>query len=424
MSDDVAVQVDSLWKRYGLPLGPAIRGGLRRRWWRNVEKPDADGPWALRDVNLQVKRGETLGIIGRNGAGKSTLLKVLAGVTPPTRGTAEVRGRVFPMVELNAGLHVELTGRENTLLLGAIMGLPPSEMKTRINDIIEFCELGEWFDQPVRKYSTGMLARLGFGVAMNVDADILLIDEVLAVGDLGFQKKCFDKIEELRKRDIAILIVSHSIRQIQRISDRVVMFDEATLVAEGTPQEVTLLFAQQNSDRASAEEKRHDSGATAIIEGTGEVIVTSVDLFDSKGQRSEVFHTGDELTVHVQLDMRKHVERVIAGFSIFTSDFIQVCNFKCELDHSGGPVAGRSELRCIIPSLRLLPGVYSITANIKDWNNRTIFMGHDLASFRIRPSEGSVIADGLVYLDCDWHYQPPQKSLKSPVEANIARLKC
>ena len=181
MSEDVVIRIEGMWKRYGLPIVPALRRGWRALRGRGPGNEDA---WVLRDVNLEVRRGETLGIIGRNGAGKSTMLKVLAGVTPPTRGRVEVRGRIFPMIELNAGVHPELTGRENVHLLGAVMGLGRREVRAKLPAIENFCELGEWFDKPVRMYSSGMLARLGFAVAINVDSDIIMVDEVFAVGDL------------------------------------------------------------------------------------------------------------------------------------------------------------------------------------------------------------------------------------------------
>ncbi|MBZ0306406.1 MAG: ATP-binding cassette domain-containing protein, partial [Anaerolineae bacterium] len=165
------IRVEGLYKQYGLPL-PSPFSRLR-----GLTEPK----WSLRDIQFEVRGGETLGIIGYNGAGKSTLLKVLAGVTPPTRGQVEVRGRVFPMIELNAGMNMELTGRENVLLLGILMGMSRAEIRAKLPEIEDFCELGKWFDEAVWKYSSGMLARLGFSVALNVDADILLVDEVLAV---------------------------------------------------------------------------------------------------------------------------------------------------------------------------------------------------------------------------------------------------
>jgi len=192
MKDEVIIKVEHLWKQYGLPMPRIVKRLRQDLKSKSLSSPVLDH-WALKDVSFEVKKGETLGIIGPNGAGKSTLLKVLAGVTPATRGKVKFKGKIFPMIELNAGIHPELTGQENVRLLGAIMGLSRLDIEEKLPAIKEFTELGEWFNTPVRKYSSGMMARLGFGVAMNVDADLLLVDEVLAVGDLRFQRKCYKR---------------------------------------------------------------------------------------------------------------------------------------------------------------------------------------------------------------------------------------
>ncbi len=242
--NDVVVHVEGVWKRYGLPLVPA----LRRQWRQWVGRPmsiDEQGPWALRDISVTVRRGDALGIVGRNGAGKSTLLKILAGVTPPNKGRVRVSGRLFPMIELNAGIHPELTGRENTYLLGAIVGLRRRELNARMKTIEEFCELGEWFDRPVRVYSSGMLARLGFSVAVNVDTDILLVDEVLATGDIGFQKKCIDRINEMIARDgTTLLLVSHSPHEVESLCRDGILLDNGVPVFSGPPKELLEQYAR------------------------------------------------------------------------------------------------------------------------------------------------------------------------------------
>jgi len=253
MSNDVVVRVDGLWKRYGLPLKPALRRLANRlRAPMTATHASRDGDlWALRDVSFEIHRGQTLGVIGYNGAGKSTLLKVLAGVSPPTRGSVEVQGRIFPMIELNAGVHPELTGRENTYLLAAIMGLSRREIEVKMPEIEEFTELGDWFDRPVRMYSSGMLVRLGFSVAINVDADILLVDEVLAVGDITFQRKCFDKIEQMQNSGNTIVFVSHAIRQVERLCDKVLVLDEGRQIAFGDTVD-TVSQRVQSQDTAAA----------------------------------------------------------------------------------------------------------------------------------------------------------------------------
>ncbi len=247
MAQDTVIKVEGLWKRYGLPSPKMLLNRLIGR------EADSSGPWALREINLEITRGETFGILGRNGAGKSTLLKVLAGVTLPTRGNVEVTGRIFPMIELNAGLNPELTGRENVKLLGSIMGLTRSEMEDKLPGIEDFTELGEWFDKPVRMYSSGMLGRLGFGVAVNIESDVILIDETFAVGDLRFQNKSLARMQRLRESGATILLVSHSLETLQFVSSRGILLEQGRLLREG---EILETITQYESLVFRSEQKR------------------------------------------------------------------------------------------------------------------------------------------------------------------------
>lgn len=193
---------------------------------------------ALDDVSLQIKKGETVGLIGSNGAGKSTMLGLIAGVISPARGRVEVSGRVAPLLELGAGFHLDLTGRENIVLNGVLLGLTRQEVLARMDEIIAFSELDDSLDQPLRTYSTGMMARLGFSIAVHLEPEVLLIDEILSVGDLHFQFKCNDKIDAFRRRQVTMVIVSHSIEQIQRLCDRVIWLAGGRVVGDGAPEVV------------------------------------------------------------------------------------------------------------------------------------------------------------------------------------------
>jgi lipopolysaccharide transport system ATP-binding protein len=198
----------------------------------------------LKNVSFELRRGETLGVIGKNGSGKSTLLGLVAGVLKPTMGSVEVNGRVSPLLELGAGFHPELTGRENAVLNGVLMGLPRKTVKERIEDIIEFSELGDFADQPIRMYSSGMMARLGFSVIAHLEPEILLIDEILAVGDIDFQKKCFHKMEQFKKSGVTMVLVSHSMADIQRICDRAIWIDHKEVRADGPAQSVARQYEE------------------------------------------------------------------------------------------------------------------------------------------------------------------------------------
>ena len=209
-----------------------------------------DELWALRGVSLSIKKGEYVGLIGRNGAGKTTLLKVIAGILRPSSGKVRVEGRVVPLMELGAGFDPELTGRENIYLNGAIMGLSRKEMEKRAERIIEFSELGDFIDMPVKNYSSGMFMRLAFSVAMDVDPDILLVDEVLAVGDQGFQQKCKQRLEELKKKGITMVFVSHSMEDVKRLCPRTVWLESGMVKMDGPTEEVVEAYLQTFSETA------------------------------------------------------------------------------------------------------------------------------------------------------------------------------
>lgn len=197
---------------------------------------------AVRSVSLEVPRGQVLGVIGRNGSGKSTLLKIIAGVFRPTSGRVEVEGSLAPLIELGAGFHYELTGRENIMLNGLLMGYSKDQMSSREQSIIDFAEIGEFIDAPVKQYSSGMHTRLAFAVATEVDPDILILDEILAVGDAGFQQKCFARIESFRRAGKTILFVSHSMLQVTEYCDRTILLDKGSIIADGEPAEVVAFY--------------------------------------------------------------------------------------------------------------------------------------------------------------------------------------
>lgn len=230
---------DNVSKSY--PLYHHITGGFKRmiiHFPRAIRQMNNSRYEALRDISFEVYKGESLGIIGRNGAGKSTILGLIAGVLLPSKGRIEVKGRVSPLLELGAGFHPELTGIENIMLNGILLGLTRKEVLKKMDEIIEFAELSDFIDQPVRVYSSGMLTRLGFSVVSSLDPDILLVDEVLAVGDINFQKKCMDRMKAFKANGVTMVLVSHSMSGIEGLCDRVLWIDEHTVKMTGKPDEV------------------------------------------------------------------------------------------------------------------------------------------------------------------------------------------
>lgn len=407
MNDDIVIKVDGVWKRYGLPLVPVARGLVKRLKKTRESMLDDGGPWALRDVSFEVKRGETLGIIGRNGAGKSTLLKILAGVTPPTRGHIEVRGRVFPMIELNTGIHPELTGRENVRLLGAIMGLSQQEVARHMPDIEEFTELGEWFDKPVRKYSSGMLARLGFGVAMNVDADILLIDEVLAVGDMNFQRKCIERIGKMQSSSITVLLVTHAVRQAERVCQKGLLFDKGQIISNAKMRKVA---SQYYRDIIRQEFKRLGQQTKAVIfVDTGEISFDAIEIQDASGKVSNTVETGKPMSICFRYTLKEPIEDLVFHLGFVTSDMLRITIFN-SLDE---PFPFNKEkqgiVECHIEKLPLMPGVYGLFVSVTRKNNISLFKGENLLVFRVVDHEFTYIRKNmeLVALDVTWKF--PQK---------------
>lgn len=237
----IAAEVKDVWKKFRLYHDRAYSLKERVIFWGRQKAEDF---WALKGINLTVPKGSTVGLIGRNGSGKSTLLKIISRILYPTKGEVKVNGRVSTLLELGAGFHPDFTGRENIFLNASILGLTRKETKERLEDIVSFAELGDFLDNPVRNYSSGMYMRLGFAVAVHVDPEILLIDEVLAVGDLAFQEKCLAKIKELQKRGTTIIFVTHSPQQVEELCDLAVWLDRGEIKMQGPAKEVVRAYGE------------------------------------------------------------------------------------------------------------------------------------------------------------------------------------
>ena len=340
MKDDNVIEVKNITKKFKIYYD---KGKMLKEkvlfWKRNMY----DEHWVLNGISFEVKRGEAVGLIGHNGCGKSTTLKILTGIMYPDSGTVELKGRVSSLLELGAGFHPDMSGRENIYINASIFGLSRKEIDRRVDDIIEFSELGPYIDNPVRTYSSGMYMRLAFSVAINVDADILLVDEILAVGDVNFQAKCFNKLIDIKKKGTTIVIVSHSMGQIEEICDRSIWIHEGLIRTEGTPRKVhkeyltymgeirkgkiSPLNSTVNSQESVEiqEEKKHEeiNKQDGHHRGTGEAKILSIETRNQNGDKAEVFSTDEPITFRVYYEVYDEIQNALFGLSIFRNDGVR-----------------------------------------------------------------------------------------------------
>jgi ABC-type polysaccharide/polyol phosphate transport system ATPase subunit len=339
-------------------------------------QPDETFP-ALRGVTFSVAKGATFGIIGRNGSGKSTLLKCVAGITRPNDGTIAVDGRISALIELGAGFHPEISGRENVFINGIMLGLSKREIQRRFDEIVEFAELKDFIDAPVKTYSSGMYMRLGFSVAIHVDPDVLLIDEVLAVGDQAFTVKCLDKFGDFRRRNKTILLVTHSLDLVEKFCDRALWLDKGKTLAEGEPRRVVasyLMDVQKSEEQelakaeaalvAQAEEPQAPQDMFKATEGrwgSREVEITDVTITGANGQSSHVFQSGE--AIHVRLKVRAHqtIRDFVFGFGLFNADGVCCYGTNTNIEtFEPSEISGDGEVHFKIGRLDLVEGTYKI----------------------------------------------------------------
>ncbi|MBI3772165.1 MAG: ABC transporter ATP-binding protein [Gammaproteobacteria bacterium] len=362
---------------------------------------------ALDDVDFKVEAGEVLGIIGHNGAGKSTLLKMLANISTPTRGSVKVKGKVAPLIEVGAGLVGDLTGRENIFLNGAILGIPKTEIKRKFDEIVAFAELEEFIDTPIKRYSSGMSVRLGFAIATSIDADILIVDEVLAVGDLAFQRKCFDRMEDLIKQQgNTVLLVSHNIRQVERLCTRTILMNHGRIAMDGAPKDVCNAFYEA-SDKQIQETKI--SAKTDRTESSGDVEIESVSVFNMAGQPVSSIEYLEDVEFQVTYRIKKTLPEPIFGLGIHTTDFLYLATSQSLGNLSPGNLSpGIYTLSYKVRSFPFLPGVYSLRLGVALAGSfQPIFYSENVMPIQvvaphINRAVVSAQHEGFVALDGDW----------------------
>ena len=349
--------VSRLSKRYRIAGAAEAPRGWLGRARAAMRKPTHDF-WALREVSFEVARGETFGIIGRNGAGKSTLLKILSRITAPTEGEVRILGRLVALIELGSGFHPELTGRENVFLNGAILGMRRREVSAKLEQIVEFAGVREFIDVPVKWYSSGMYVRLGFAIAAHLAMDILLVDEVLAVGDAAFQARCFSRIAELKREGATILIISHDLAAIERLCSRALLLERGRVRRIGSPRDVVGAYQRMVEGQPLEE---------AVGEAAADIEIAAIEILDRDARSTHRGTTGAPLRVRIPYAAARELRSPRFELSFYSFDGGTLESQCAGRAGEGGHVpAGRGSAEFEIGSLGLLPGVYTLGATITE----------------------------------------------------------
>ena len=430
---DTAIQVQGVSKKYRLYYDRTSTLKEAMLFWHRNKYYELQ---VLKNINLKIGKGSMMGLIGRNGSGKSTLLKLLSKIIYPDRGTIKINGKVSTLLELGAGFHPDFTGRENIYLNASILGFSRSEVDEIIDDIIAFAELEEFIDNPVRNYSTGMYMRLGFAVAINVDPDILLIDEVLSVGDSAFQSKCLEKIDNFRARGKTIVLVTHDTSQAESLCDYIVWLDNGEIKAEGDPHDVVgayldhlskleenaslIAHEEHEGSRGQLENEKYDVPELTESDkqmpeqddgdkmkperwGNGSMQINTIKMFDDHGNEKYVFQCGETAKIVIYYEMKQAVKDLVFGIGIFRSDGLQCYGTNTHLDQfylDSYPTNG--VVKFTIDKLNLLHGKYflDIAAHSKQGLPYDYLARH--WSFTVR----SRIRDaGVTRLDHQWEIE-------------------
>ncbi|NQT91244.1 MAG: ABC transporter ATP-binding protein [Lentisphaerae bacterium] len=390
-----AIEVKGVGKKFRLyrdgtrTLKTAVLGRLNKSLVRDF--------WALRNVEFTVSGGETLGIIGVNGAGKSTLLSLVAGTMAPTEGTIVARGQIASLLELGTGFHPDLTGRENVFLYGAIMGLSRSQMKQRFDAIVDFAGIADFIDQPVKHYSSGMYVRLGFAVAVEVDPAVLLVDEVLSVGDTAFQDKCMRKMNEFRDRGKTMLVVSHDLPTIQKLSDRILLLHEGQVKGLGDPDEIVGRYGETRAAGETSTPRREW--------GTGELKITGVDLLNGAGQTTNTIRWGESLCIRIHFIAHSRIPDPVFGFAISDPQGKTVYGNNTQIEGLDIPCAeGEGTLSVQLDNVCLARGDYLLSLSCHSPDHGTNY--HRLDYAYTLTCEHDKSTDGPCYFPCSWTVEP------------------
>ena len=381
----IDIQLDRVSKQYklrtpGRSPKPWYSDPFRRRW---------SPMWALRNVSFQVRQGEALGIVGHNGAGKTTILKILSSITTPTSGEITVRGRMAALVEVGSGFHPELTGRENINLHGAMLGMRRSEIRQKLDSIIEFSGVGQYIDVPVKRYSSGMYVRLGFSIAAHLNPDILLLDEVLAVGDAAFQAKCLDRLAELRRTGRTVVFISHDLAAVYRLCDRAILMDHGRVVADGPPRQVIDEYQRMTFG--------DDTAPVGAAESESSARCTSVSF--SAPDSAQGIRTGYPMVARLSYRANQIIPAAVFRISLYWPSGYLCAQLTTDSSQGGftlGAGDGRIEFHC--PAVPVVPGLYRVDISIES-NGREIDLRQRCATLNVGLGK---FVSGDFYIESLW----------------------
>jgi len=410
-----AVRITHVSKKYKLyynresQLKYMVLNLLRGKWSRLSSEF-----WALKDVSMDIEKGKTVGFIGRNGSGKSTLLKLISRILYPDAGEIEANGKISTLIELGAGFHPELTGRENVYINASILGFSRAEVNRKFKDIVNFSGLEGFIDNPVKTYSSGMYVRLGFSVAINIDPDILLVDEVLAVGDEAFQKKCIRKINEMKNAGKTIVFVSHDLSAVEELCDEVFLLHNGRMVKHGKPVEAISAYHQMliGTSELQVREELPQNGAS---EGKGfmgsrwgskKVEIGGVKFLDENQQETDVFKTGERFRVRIDYNAHEEIKKPVFGIAIYSDRLVHITGPNTKQQNVIiDSIRGKGSVEYTVENLPLLPGSYLFTAAIYDFAGLHAY-DHWEQSWKFHVIESEKVADryGLIALPAKWEY--------------------
>jgi lipopolysaccharide transport system ATP-binding protein len=411
----VAIQFDRVSKKYDLDL--ARPRSFQEMFVRPRLSTDQQIFWALRDVTFDIQAGESVALIGSNGAGKSTILKLVSRVIEPTRGSVKTYGRVAGLLELGTGFHPDLTGRENVFLNASILNIPRREIARQLDEIVDFADIGPFIDVQVRNYSSGMVVRLGFAVTTALRPDVLLIDEVLAVGDQNFQRKCIDRLGTLLSNGVTLVLVSHTLSLIRQLCKRAIWLDDSRIRSDGDAEWVTLAYSEQTGQRSLSIHLPpmiggQAAGATSLSSsgarwGSGEVQIQSVMLLDEAGNPTTSFQTGDPVRVRMFYKTWGRVDQPAFGIGIHTTEGVEIIAPNSVRDGEAIPfVEGEGAVDYLLDYLPLNPGEYDLTVAVYDHDVRHPF-DHIHRAYRFQVKRSFSSGDGLlVFPNEHWLHRP------------------